>query len=144
MILSLFFIKGREIWSGKVGEDGTIRGTSKTMKGMHEPLEMKFSEGNKWESENKDGENMPNREYKIDGLNSTDGVLSGSGSNGKVDWKIGGNIYPGNKVRMTFTLKDGQETTFAGTYDAEKKIIKGVESEEGFTSKFELKVQNWI
>ena len=107
------------------------------MKGTHEPLELTFVEGNKWESENKDGENMLNKEFKIDGLNSTDGELSGSGSDGIVDWKIEGNIYRGNKVRMAFIFKDEQETTFTGTYDAEKKIIKGVESEEGFKYEFE-------
>ena len=111
------------------------------MKGMHEPLELTFTGDNKWESGWQEGDNTPKLVYKINGLNSTDGVLGGIGSKGDDEWKIEGNIYPDNKIRMEFTLEDGQKTTFAGTYDAEKKTIKGVESEEGFTTKFELKVQ---
>ena len=113
------------------------------MKGMHEPREIRFVEGNKWESERKEGEKVSKIEYKIECVDSTDGVLSGSGSDGiENGWKIKGNIYPNNKVRMDFIFKDGQKNTFAGTYDAEKKIMKGVESENGLTATFELKVQH--
>ena len=55
------------------------------MNRTHEPLELTFAGGNQWESEWKEGENTPKLVNKIDGLNSTDGVLSGSGSNGYVD-----------------------------------------------------------
>ena len=78
------------------------------MKGMHEPREIRFVEGNKWESERKEGEKVHKIEYKIEGVDSADGVLSGSGSDGVENpWKIDGKIS-GNKVGFDLIFHDGQ------------------------------------
>ena len=85
--------------------------------------------------------NLSKMEFKIEGLNSTDGEIKGSGSNGIGSTVFEGKIYPDNKVRLEFTLKDDQKTTFVGTYDPVKKIFTGVESEDGFKYEFQLKVE---
>jgi hypothetical protein len=77
---------------------------------------------------------------QMSGLNSADGVLSGSGEDEIGKYVAKGSIDLTNHVIFTKTyVKQKNKVVYQGMYNKEKNVIQGTFGETGYGFKFQMK-----
>ena len=131
----------KEIWSGKKGEDGIIRGSVTTDK-IHVEMKRKSPDSNVFAGEWQQGRRMITFEDEINGLDGSDnGDLKGKGGGAIGTWTLTGTIDAENKVKFEFTMMDGQGGGFEGVYNKKEGTLKGdlMLKAEGYRMRLELR-----